>query len=84
MNTTCSVCGGTGNIVAVEHKCSVCGGLGTIIEPKTYRLNITHAGQKFVFPDGGQAVKHKDGNVVFNIVAKDHPRFKLMDNEDGL
>ena len=83
VNTTCGACGGTGNIVADEHKCSVCGGIGTIIEPKTYHLNITHAGQRFAFPDGGQALKFEDGKIVFNVVAKKHRRFKILDAEDG-
>ena len=83
VNTTCSVCGGTGNVVADEHKCSVCGGIGTIIEPKTYHLNISHIGQRFVFQDGGQAMKFEDGKIVFKIVAKPHRRFKTLDAGNG-
>lgn len=83
VNTTCSVCSGTGSIVAEEHKCSVCGGVGTIIEPKTYHLNVTHIGQVFEFSDGGQSLKHDDGKVKFKVVAKQHRRFRLLNNQDG-
>jgi DnaJ-class molecular chaperone len=79
VNTTCSLCSGTGKIVPSNATCSVCGGVGTLTEPKVYSFNVTHDGQKFRFTDGSQAMNYQDGEVIFEVVAEEHPKFKIQD-----
>ena len=79
VNTTCSNCAGTGKIVPPNATCTVCGGVGTLTEPKVYSFNVTHVGQKVRYTDGSQAMNHEDGAVVFDVVAVDHPKFKIQD-----
>ncbi len=76
VNTTCPHCAGTGKVVPANATCSVCGGKGTVIEPKTYTFNATHAGQRLRYEDGGQAMGHSDGAVIFVVKAQPHPKFK--------
>ena len=77
VNTTCNKCTGTGKIVPANATCNVCGGVGTLTEPKVYTLNVTHDGQTIRFLDGGQAMDHVDGQVLFEVHAKEHSRFKI-------
>ena len=81
VNSTCTFCGGTGKIVPENATCQYCGGVGTVIEPRTYNLMVTHAGQSFKFPDGGQAVGYKTGNVHITITAHPHHRFQIKGSD---
>ena len=78
VNTTCHKCSGSGKIVPPNATCSVCGGGGTLTEPKVYTFNVIHSGQRVRFIDGGQALNHKDGEVIFEVHALEHSKFKLQ------
>ena len=77
VNTTCGMCSGSGKIVPFNATCSVCGGGGTLTEPKVYTFDVVYSGQQIRFADGGQALNHVDGEVIFEVHAMNHARFKF-------
>jgi len=81
----CEDCNGEGEIIKEKDRCKQCKGKKTIVERKVLQVPVDRGvenGKQIVFAgEGDQMPDVEDGDVVFIIEEKPHPRFQRNHND---
>ena len=77
----CDNCDGKGVIVRDSDKCATCKGERVREEKKEFEVKLDKGapdGKRYVFPEEGNEVPgcYEAGDVIFEIYAEEHPKFK--------
>ena len=83
VQTSCSMCQGTGRYISASNRCAMCQGSGNVTETRTVTVAVPKGAQNGdtirLSGAGNQAHGCKPGDVVFVIHENPHPVFKRKD-----